>query len=291
MRRPRRAWIGTSWKMNKTRGEAVAYLADLRDWSRASRLDADIAIFPPFTALAAAAAQLASARRAATANRADHVSPSLQLGAQNMHWQARGAQTGEISAEMLLDCGVSIVEIGHYERRQYHGETDRVVNLKARAAIRAGLETVICVGDSADDQKYGVAVEAVARQVKIALRRLPSRALASVVLAYEPAWAIGIDGQQAEPAGVEAMHRVIRTAVRQSYGPQAAEQVRVVYGGSVDAVSAGAYAMQTTVDGLFVGRAALTATGFIDVIEQFCAATPAAPREFASMKGSAHDSC
>ena len=96
--------------MHKTRAEAVAYLAELRDWSRTSALDADIAIFPPFTALAAAAAQLDSSRRPATADRAGQPSPSLHLGAQNMHWQADGAQTGEISAEMLLDCGVSIVE-------------------------------------------------------------------------------------------------------------------------------------------------------------------------------------
>ena len=133
---------------------------------------------------------------------------------------------------------------------------------------------MICVGDSAEDRKYGVAAEVVARQVKIAVRGLPPQALASVVLAYEPAWAIGTGGQQAGPAEVEAIHRVIRTAVRQSAGPQSAESVRVVYGGSVDAASAGAYAAQTTIDGLFVGRTGLGAAGFIGVIEEFCAAVP-----------------
>lgn len=291
MSESRRAWIGTSWKMNKTRAEAVAYLAELRDWSRTSGLDADIAIFPPFTALEAAAAQLDSSRRPPTADRAGQQSPSLHLGAQNMHWKASGAQTGEISAEMLLDCGVSIVELGHYERRRHHGETDRAVNLKARAAIEIGLETVICVGDSAEDRDYGVAAEAVARQVKIAIGGLPPEALASVVLAYEPAWAIGTGGRKAGPAHVEAMHQVIRTAVRQSHDHRAAEWVRVVYGGSVDAASASGYATQTTLDGLFVGRTGLTAAGFIGVIEQFCAAVPDIAGELVRLEGCAHDSC
>jgi L-erythrulose 1-phosphate isomerase len=287
----RRAWIGTSWKMNKTRAEAATYLAELRDWSQTSGLDADIAIFPPFTALATAAAQLDSSRRPANAARAGQQRPSLHLGGQNMHWKPSGAQTGEISAEMLLDCGASIVELGHYERRRHHGETDRSVNLKAKAAITIGLETVICVGDCAEDRQYGVAAEVVARQVKIALGGLPPRALTSVVLAYEPAWAIGTSGQKAEPAHVEAIHQVIRTAVRQSHDARAAELVRVVYGGSVDTGSASDYATQTTVDGLFVGRTGLTAAGFIGVIEKFCAAAPDATGELVRLEGRAHDSC
>jgi triosephosphate isomerase len=274
--------------MNKTRAETVAYLAELREWSETSSLDVDVAIFPPFTALATAAAQLTSARRAPSA---DRPGPSVHLGAQNMHWQANGAQTGEISVTMLLDCGVSIVELGHYERRQHYGETDYSVNLKASAAITAGLQTVICVGDSEQDRQYAVAPEAVARQVKIAVRGLPPHALASVVLAYEPAWAIGTGGQQAEPAEVEAIHRVIRSALRQSHGPQAAERVRVVYGGSVDAASAARYATQTTVDGLFIGRSGLTAAGLIGVIEEFCAVAPEAAGELVFLEGRAHDSC
>jgi triosephosphate isomerase len=268
MNTPRKPWIGTSWKMNKTRDEAVAYLDELGDWLRASALDADIVVFPPYTALPAAGAQLASAGPA-------RPGPAPLLGAQNMHWQPRGAQTGEISAEMLLDCGVHVVELGHYERRSFHGETDRSVNLKAKAAIAVGLRPLICVGDAPEDRRLGVAAETVARQVKIALRGIPPLALRSVVLAYEPGWAIGVGGKGAEPAEVEAMHEVIRTAVRQAHGQEAAEQVRVVYGGSVEPASAGAYAADGAVDGLFVGRAALTVAGFIAIIEQFCTASPA----------------
>ncbi|MGH3190489.1 MAG: triose-phosphate isomerase family protein [Streptosporangiaceae bacterium] len=288
MTRSRRAWIGTSWKMNKNRGEAAAYVAELCDWMRATELDVQVAIFPPFTALQAVSGWLVSSMDAAADSQPGQ-RPSFQLGAQNMHWQARGAQTGEISAEMLLDCAVSIVEIGHFERRENFGETDRSVNLKAAAAIAAGLEAVICIGDSLGDRQYGVAAETVARQVKIALRGLAPEALGSIVLAYEPGWAIGTGGEQAEPSDVEAMHHVIRDAVRASHGYEASELIRVVCGGSVDAANASGYAGETTIDGLFVGRAALTAAGLIAVIEQYCAALPTAASELVAAEGSRDD--
>ena len=158
MTRSRRAWIGTSWKMNKTRGEAVAYLAELCDWCATTELDSRRGDLPAVhRAVRPPRRSWSRACDAPIAISLARPRPSLQLGAQNMHWQANGAQTGEISAEMLLDCGVSIVELGHYERRQHYGETDRSVNLKAAAAIAAGLEAVICVGDSLDDRQYGVA--------------------------------------------------------------------------------------------------------------------------------------
>jgi triosephosphate isomerase len=273
--------------MNKTRGEATAYIAELCDWMRATELDVSVVVFPPFTALSAAAAQLASSLGAADSLAGTR--PSLRLGAQNMHWQARGAQTGEISAEMLLDCGASVVEIGHYERRESYGETDRSVNLKAASAIAVGLETVICIGDSPDDRQYGVAAETVSRQVKIALRGLPSQILGSVVLAYEPGWAIGVGGEQAEPADMEAMHHMIRDAVRASHGHEAAERIRVVCGGSVDAANASGYARETTIDGLFIGRAALTAAGFIAVIEKYCEALPTVESELVAAEGMTDD--
>jgi triosephosphate isomerase len=287
MNRSRRAWIGTSWKMNKTRAEAAEYVAELCDWMRDTELDVSAVIFPPFTALPTASAQLVSSRGAGDAQ--EGTRRSLQLGAQNMHWQPRGAQTGEISAEMLLDCNVSVVEIGHYERRENYGETDRSVNLKAASAVAAGLEAVICIGDSPDDRRYGVAAETVSRQIKIALRGLEPEALDSVVLAYEPGWAIGVGGTQAEAGDVEAMHRVIRDAIRASHGPEAAERIRVVCGGSVDAANAPGYARETSIDGLFVGRAALTAAGFIEVIEQYCAALPAADSELVAAEGDRDD--
>jgi L-erythrulose 1-phosphate isomerase len=273
--------------MNKTRAEAAAYVAELCDWMRGTDLNVSAVIFPPFTALPTASAQLAASGPRGDARKGSH--RSLQLGAQNMHWQPHGAQTGEISAEMLLDCSVSVVEIGHYERRENHGETDRSVNLKAASAVAAGMEAVICIGDSPDDHRYGVAAETVSRQVKIALRGLEPESLGSVVLAYEPGWAIGVGGTHAEAADVEAMHRVIRDAVRATHGNEAAEQIRVVCGGSVDAANAPGYARQTTIDGLFVGRAALTAAGFIEVIEGYCTALPAADSDLVAAEGGTDD--
>jgi triosephosphate isomerase len=287
MTRSRRAWLGTSWKMNKTRAEAAAYVAELCDWMRATDLNVSAVIFPPFTALPTASAQLAAGGAQGDARDGTH--RSLQLGAQNMHWQPRGAQTGEISAEMLLDCNVSVVEIGHYERRENHGETDLSVNLKAASAVAAGLESVICIGDSLDDRRHGVAAETVSRQVKIALSGLEPAALGAVVLAYEPGWAIGVGGTHAGAADVEAMHRVIRDAVRASHGHDAADRIRVVCGGSVDADNAPEYARDTTIDGLFIGRAALTAAGFIHVIERYCAALPGGDSELVAAEGGTDD--
>ncbi len=172
---------------------------------------------------------------------------------------------------MLLDLGVSLVEIGHLERRQHFGETNETVNLKVHAAIAAGLQVVLCVGDSWFDREHGVAAESVATQVKLALWRVPATALASIVIAYEPGWAIGIHGEAADPSDVESMRAVIAGAVRDCYG-DVEPGLRITYGGSVDPGSAGLYRRQTSVDGLFVGRAALSASGFIGVIEQFCTA-------------------
>ncbi len=282
----RRPWIGTSWKMNKTRREASDYLAGLSGWALTTGTDATVVVFPPFTALADAAAALdTSAGQAVQAEGRPERGPCIQLGAQNMHWQPSGALTGEISPAMLLDAGVSSVELGHFERRQHFGETDEAVNLKARSALACGLEPVICVGDSTGDRHYGVAAEAVARQVKIALHGLGSGSLPRVVLAYEPGWAIGTDGENAGPDEVESMHSVIRSAVAESHGLAASQDVRVVYGGSVQVSNARSYAESDGIDGLFVGRAALDLANFLTIIEQFCAVRQRDPNQSLAPEG------
>jgi triosephosphate isomerase len=259
---PRRPWIGTSWKMNKTRNQAAEYLTELEAWAAGSTWAADLAVFPPFTALAAASAALGPSAGIAAG-------PRISLGAQNMHWAQDGAHTGEVSAAMIADCGATLVELGHVERRAEAGETDSAVNRKAAAAVAHGLTPVICVGDTAADRGYGVAVESVTRQVKIALHGLPATAVAATVLAYEPAWAIGTSGTRAAVAEVEELHAAIRAAVAAQHGGEAAAAVRIVYGGSVDAASTADYARGAGVDGLFIGRAALTAEGFVRIAECF----------------------
>jgi triosephosphate isomerase len=281
-----RAWLGTSWKMNKTRADTAGYLAELIGWAQTSTTDASVTIFPPFTSLDTAGAILAAAAERRQLPDAATGRPTLRLGAQNMHWEARGAHTGEISADMLTDCGVQAVEIGHFERREHHGESDRTVGLKTTRATAAGLEAVVCVGESAADRHYGVAAETVARQVKIALHGLVGSAFASIVLAYEPGWAIGRDGDWATPAEVGAMREVMLAAVRAAHGPTAAGQVRVVYGGSVDPTNAPDYA-RAGVDGLFIGRAALSVAGFVSVIEQFSTASALLADDLVYAKGQA----
>ncbi len=258
--RGRRPWLCAAWKMNKTRAEAVPYLRRLAEWADGSALDADVAVCPPFTALAASADTIGS-------HRGD---PSLVLAAQNMHWQDSGARTGEISAAMLIDCGVTSVQLGHFERRRYFGETDESVNRKLTAALAAGLDAIVCVGETSSDLAAGVAAETVSRQVKIALHGLEPRQASKVVVAYEPGWAVGVGGRNADPRHAEAMHGVVRAAVRSRCGPNAEERVRVVYGGSVDADSAATYARGTGLDGLLVGRAALDVERYIAIVERFC---------------------
>jgi triosephosphate isomerase len=271
----RRPWLGTSWKMNKLRSEAVAYLAQLGEWActadSAVGIAADIVICPPFTALDAAACELARQRTEAVTSDDGAARPTIRLGGQNMHWQPAGAQTGEISAAMLIDVGAEVVELGHFERRRQYGETDETVQRKVAAALGAGLAPIVCVGDDAQDRLFGVSIESVTRQVKIALHGVPERDLTAVVLAYEPGWAIGVGGEQADPAEVAPVHRAIRAAVEETHGP-AADQVRIVYGGSVDESVAADYAAESSIDGLFVGRAALTPAGFITITERFARA-------------------
>lgn len=243
-------WIGTSWKMNKTLGEAEAYTAALR---RAGVLgDRRIQPFmiPPFTALATVCRALAD-------------TPVL-VGAQNMGWADRGAFTGEVSPVMVKDCGARLVELGHSERRRLFGETDETVNRKVKAALAHGLRPLICVGETAQEKDWGVAVETVVRQVKIALSGLDEAALEQVLIAYEPVWAIGEHGSPATPDYAQWIHRRIAEALP---GP-----VPVLYGGSVDEDNSAAFAALPEVAGLFIGRSAWNVEGYLRIVHKVIAA-------------------
>jgi triosephosphate isomerase len=254
MRRP--FWIGTGWKMNKTIAETVDYVArlDLADLPSGDRAF----ILPPFTALAAA--------RAAIGDK------PLLLGAQNMNAAAAGAHTGEISAAMLAEIGVDLVEIGHSERRADHGETDATVAAKVAAAVAAGFRPLVCVGDSAEEFAADASAETVVRQAKLAFAAVPAAALGGALLAYEPIWAIGETGHVARPDHVARVLAALRAAL----DGRGLAGVALLYGGSVDAANAGAIARLADVDGLFVGRAAWTPDGFADVVRVAVAARRAA---------------
>lgn len=248
-------WIGTGWKMNKTVAETFHYIANLK-----KRLPADSAgdyaffVIPPFTALAAAREAIGAA--------------PLLLGAQNMHWADAGAYTGEISAPMLKEFDIDLVELGHSERREYFGETDATINLKVKAALRHGLKPLLCVGDSAEERAAGASAEAVTRQVRLAFSGLSGSDVSRCLVAYEPIWAIGEGGVPATAQEARDVHVALHATLKELDAPF----VPVLYGGSVNPDNAAALAVEPSVDGLFVGRAAWSPAGFASLISMVMAA-------------------
>lgn len=242
-------WVGTSWKMNKTLGEALAFAEALAAF--APSLDARIQPFviPPFTSGREVARALAATR--------------VKVGAQTMHWEDAGAWTGEISALMLKDCGLDLVELGHSERRAHFGESDRTVGLKTAAALRHGLTPLVCVGETLAEREAGRAQQVLAAQVEEALAFLTDAdRSAEVLFAYEPVWAIGTGGIPATAEYADAQQALIK---RTAAG-MLAMAPPVLYGGSADAGNAAELVRQPHIDGLFIGRAAWAAEGYIDIL-------------------------
>lgn len=248
-----RFWLGTGWKMNKTRAEALAYAAALRATSDLGDLPLRLFVLPPFTALAEVAAALGEI-------------PVL-VGAQNCHWAESGAWTGEISAGQVKDCGATLVELGHSERRTHFGETDAAINRKVKAVLAHGMIPLVCVGETAEERQLDAAAVTVARQARMALSGIAASDLDRVLLAYEPVWAIGEGGEPATPAYAAAIHAAIKQAVTDLAG----RPVPVLYGGSVNPGNAAALAAEPEIDGLFVGRAAWQPEGLLGLARQVAA--------------------
>ena len=248
----RRQLAGTGWKMNfdtaATRGYASSLCAALGGMDHART---DIFVLPPFTALHQAKAAFAG-------------SP-VAIGGQNMHWEASGAWTGEISAPMLIDAGCRYVELGHSERLRHFGETYDLVRLKVNAAFAHDLLPILCIGEMADEKAAGRTDAVLEYQILTALADQSPETAPMTVLAYEPRWAIGANAA-ADPAYVAERHAFIRAVIAKRFGASTAESVRIVYGGSVNQQNGAALAALADVDGLFVGRAAWTPEGFADII-------------------------
>lgn len=240
--------------MNKVLAEAEAYALTLREFVELESPKAEVFIVPPFTVLRKVCDLLKTA--------------PVKVGAQNMHWEERGAHTGEISPLMVKDCGAHLVELGHSERRAQFGETDFTVNKKVLAALRHGLSPLVCVGETASEKAFGVAKESVVRQVKISLRNVPENRIGDLMLAYEPVWAIGESGTPAEPEYANSIQGFIREAISELYDDKIAQQVSLLYGGSVNTENASSFVKQAEIDGLFVGRAAWNVDGFIQLIQR-----------------------
>ena len=247
----RRFVIAGNWKMNKTRDEAVGLANGMKEGVRTLK-EVDIIICPPFVAL-------------------DVVRDTMQdttvaIGAQNMHWEAAGALTGEISPQMVQPL-CSHVIIGHSERRGHFGETDAMVNRKVIAAIAYGLTPIVCVGETDAESRAGKTREVIDRQTTKALSGLSAQQVASAILAYEPVWAIGT-GRAAAPEEANAAIGLVRDVAARECGASTAEAVRILYGGSINPKVWPDIIAQPDVDGGLVGGASLTAEDFVALAVQ-----------------------
>ena len=247
--------IGTSWKMNKTLPEALAFCEVLQA-KITKEISADIQPFviPPFTVV-----------RNVTDFIKQHQINCL-TGVQNMHFADQGAYTGEISPLMVKDTGAVLVELGHSERRTYFGETDLTVNKKVHAAIRHGLRPLVCIGDDAQDKQWGVSAETVVRQMKAAIAGLSAEQVIQVIIAYEPVWAIGEHGIPATAEEAASVHAALRIALVSCYGREVADKISLLYGGSVNLDNSVEVISQPDIDGLFIGRAAWTPDGYCRIL-------------------------
>ena len=241
-------WVGTSWKMNKTLAEADSFVDELLSYHIPGGIQPFV--LPPLTALARVRDRLPSG------------SPVL-LGAQNAHWAAEGRWTGEISMRMARDAGATLIEIGHSDRREHFGETDRTVALKVAAAIAHDLIPLICVGEPLAVRDAGGAEDFVRAQVQIALSELAPSEIEQVIIAYEPVWAIGERGIPPTVDQIAPVMALINEVVGLTGNPARA----VLYGGSVDSRNATELLSVPHTDGLFVGRAAWAASGFIELLK------------------------
>ena len=247
----RRALIIGNWKMHKVVAEAVAFAREFAV-GFTSLPDRDVAIAPPFTALHDLSAVLKGS--------------AIALCAQDIHWEQEGAFTGEVSAPMLLDAGCRYALIGHSERRRWFGESNEDVNRKAKAALKAGLLPVVCVGETLDDREADQTFSIIRRQLKEGLNNISSDDIRRAIVAYEPVWAIGT-GKTATPEQAEEVHDFIRQFIARIHGTDIAAGIRILYGGSVNADNAGSLMAQKDIDGLLVGGASLDTGSFRKIID------------------------
>jgi triosephosphate isomerase len=244
--------VGGNWKMNTDLASGVELAEDVAAGC-ASLIDrCEVAVFPPFPYLQAVGKALGH--------------HSVLLGAQDVHHKPNGAYTGEVSTGMLLDLNVPMVLAGHSERRHVIGEDDDLVNAKARAALDAGLQVVLCIGETMEQREAGKTEQVNIDQLTRGLKSVKGEQMRQVVIAYEPVWAIGT-GLTATPQDAEAVHATIRETLADLYDLSIAEQMRIQYGGSVKPDNAAELISQENIDGFLVGGASLKADSFLGIIQ------------------------
>jgi triosephosphate isomerase len=242
--------VVANWKMHTTLAEAHALALGVREGCQ-GLAGVRVVLCPPYTALATVARVLAG-------------SP-LGVGAQDAHWEAKGAFTGAVSPAQAADAGARLVILGHSERRQHFGETDAIVHRKVRAALAHRLTALVCVGETATERAAGATLEVVSRQLRAALEGLGADEIARCWLAYEPVWAIGT-GQTATPGQAAEVHGRLRGLVRELAGPMVAEACPILYGGSAKPENVHALLAEPDLDGGLVGGASLKAADFVAIV-------------------------
>ncbi len=248
----KRPVYAANWKMHHGPSEATAFMRSfLSHYKR--RSDRTVVVFPPAMSFHAVVAELDGR-------------PDILVGVQNIHWEDKGAFTGEISAGIARDAGARLALVGHSERRHVFGETDEQTSLKCAAAAKAGLMPMLCVGETLEQREAGETEAVVLRQLRAGLSRLEGAQLASAVVAYEPVWAIGT-GRNATPEDAQATCATIRGVVADVFGKQAAAAVRIQYGGSVKPANAAELLDQADIDGALVGGASLEADDFAAIVQ------------------------
>jgi triosephosphate isomerase len=245
----RKPIIAGNWKMNKTPAEAEALITELKPLVKDAACDVVVCV---------PAVDFAAVKKAIEGS-------NIHLGAQNVHFAASGAFTGELSADMLKASGVEYVIIGHSERRQYFGETDKTVNQRVTAAVNAGLKVILCVGENKEEREAGYTDALVEYQTLIALNGLSDKQVAEVIIAYEPVWAIGT-GLTATDEQANETIGVIRRAVARKYGKEIGDQIRIQYGGSMNPKNVKGLMAQPEIDGGLIGGASLKAPDFSLVV-------------------------
>ena len=245
----RKAVIAGNWKMNKTPSEAKVLLEEMIPLVKDA--DCEVIACVPYVDICTAVDTVKGT--------------NIKIGAENCHWEEKGAFTGEISTGMLKELGVEYVVLGHSERRQYFGETDETVNKRTKAVLKAGLKPIVCVGELLWERKCNITEEVVARQIKLDLFDVSAEEVKNVIIAYEPVWAIGT-GVTATDDQAEEVCALIRETLAKIYGQEIADGITIQYGGSMNDGNAEALLSKENVDGGLIGGASLIATKFASIV-------------------------
>jgi len=248
---PRKKVIAANWKMFKTPEQTRAFFSQFIPLVKDHTRD-EIVVCPPFISIPAAI-------------EAAHGS-IVEVGAQNMYWEKDGPYTGEICSDMIAAAGCSHVIIGHSERRQYFGETDDTVNKKLRVALDAGLTPIVCVGEVLEEREAGITDDVLRRQCSVGFRGISGERAAQLIVAYEPVWAIGT-GKTATPQIAAEAHLTIRNEAAKAFGKEFADDLRILYGGSVKPDNAHALMSESEIDGALVGGASLDPSSFSKIVK------------------------